>query len=72
MRTLLRIYKGQSNEKNLKDGPDASSNAFVQAKWLTPIWAAAKYDFYRCYLQIMKWQDVSNASPALENLLKMV
>ena len=102
-KALLRIYEGKSNEKTLNDVRVrqftmrvASAIAFVQAERLPPTLAAAKYHFYRCYLQIMKWQDTSDwrkpeewgwhlsssrnmylpimtdASPAPENLLKMV
>ena len=67
-KALLRICKGKSNEKTLKDVRVraftmrvASANAFVQAERLPPTLAAAKYHFYRCYFQIMKWQDTSNS-----------
>jgi len=102
-KSLLRIYTGKSNDKTLKDlrvrsftMRVASAIAFIQAEGLPPTLAVAKYHFYRCYLQIMKWQDtadslkpkewgwhlsssrnmylpiMTDASPASENLLKMV
>jgi len=67
-KALLRIYKGKSNAKTLKDVwvwaftmRVASAIAFVQAERLPPTLAATKYHFYRCYLQIMKWQDTSDS-----------